>query len=150
MQLMLAASAVGMSAVIAWRVRETRRPLTRAGIIMPPVGMSTGFGMFLVEPFRMPWWWGLTAFALGYLVFAVPLIKTSRIERSLDHVVLRGSPAFLITIGVLALIRFLLRDYLETVITPLQTASVFFVLAFGMILRWRLDMLQRFVELKTK
>jgi len=45
---------------------------------------------------------------------------------------------------VLAAIRFVAHTYLDTVITVEQTAGLFFVLAFGMILRWRLNMFLEF------
>jgi membrane protein CcdC involved in cytochrome C biogenesis len=147
MQLMLAASAVGMSAVIAWRVRETRRALTVSRIVMPPLGMSMGFSMFLVDQFRMPLIWAITAFVAGFFVFSYPLIRTSVLTRNGGDVMMRGSPAFLIVILLLALIRFVLRGYVETIITPMQTAALFFVLAFGMIVRWRLHMLRTYQAL---
>jgi membrane protein CcdC involved in cytochrome C biogenesis len=34
-------------------------------------------------------------------------------------------------------IRILLHDYIGHLITPLQTAAVFYLMAFGMIVRWR-------------
>jgi membrane protein CcdC involved in cytochrome C biogenesis len=37
-------------------------------------------------------------------------------------------------------VRILARGYLDQVISVEQTAALFFVLAFGMILRWRMSM----------
>lgn len=147
MQLMLAASAVGMSAVIAWRVRETRRAITVSRIVMPPLGMSTGFTMFLLPQFRMPWAWAVAAFFAGFLVFSYPLVRTSVLTRNGSEITMRGSPAFLIVIALLAIIRFVLRGYVETFISPMQTAALFFVLAFGMIVRWRMHMLRTYRQL---
>lgn len=149
MQLMLAASAVGMSAVIAWRVRETRRALTARTIILPPLGMSTGFVMFLVPDFRVPFTWGVLAFAAGFFVFSYPLLRTSVLSRQGDDILLRGSPAFLIVMLGLAAVRLALHDYLHHFVSTPQTAGVFFILAFGMIVRWRADMYRQFRALEA-
>jgi membrane protein CcdC involved in cytochrome C biogenesis len=150
MQLMLAASAIGMSAVVAWRVRETRRALSVPAIVIPPLGMSTGFIMFVRPEFRVPILWSVLAFLAGFLVFSYPLIRTSVLTRTGDQVLLRGSPAFLVVILLLAAIRLALHGYIGHFVSPLQTAGIFFVLAFGMIVRWRADMLSRFRALTNQ
>lgn len=138
-----AASLIGAGGIIAWRFHETRRAVSRNGIILPPLAMSTGFLMFVAPQMRIPLWWGAVAFVVGAVVFAVPLDRTSRLERVGDTVVMRRSPAFLVILLALLAIRFALRSYIDQFISPLQTGALFFVLAFGMILRWRLGM---FVE----
>ena len=40
----------------------------------------------------------------------------------------------------LALIRIVARNYFDSLLTLNQTGALFFVLAFGMILRWRMNM----------
>lgn len=138
----------GGAAVLAWRFHETRTPVTSAKIVLPPLGMSTGFLMFALPASRIPWSWGFAAFLLGALVLAVPLSRSSTLERSGEHVVMRRSNAFLwILLGLLAF-RLALHDYVGHLLSPLQTAAVFFVLAFGMILRWRAGMYLRFRRLE--
>jgi membrane protein CcdC involved in cytochrome C biogenesis len=133
-------SLAGAAAIIAWRLRETTRPVTARKIIIPPLGMSTGFGMFAYAPARIPALWALCAFTLGAVVFAYPLLKSSRLVRCGDVVMLERSRAFLwILLGLVA-VRFAARSYIEQYVSPLQTGSIFFVLAFGMILRWRVLM----------
>ena len=66
-------SLAGAVAVMAWRVSETRRPVSLKKIVIPPMGMATGFCMFLVPMFRVPLTWGLAAFATGALALAYPL-----------------------------------------------------------------------------
>jgi membrane protein CcdC involved in cytochrome C biogenesis len=149
MQFMLAASAIGASAVVAWRVREARRALTVPAIILPPLGMSTGFTMFVVPDFRVPLAWALTAFLAGFLAFSYPLVRTSVLTRVGDQVLLRGSRAFLVVILALAALRLALHEYIGHFITPMQTAGIFFILAFGMIVRWRAHMLIRFRALSA-
>jgi membrane protein CcdC involved in cytochrome C biogenesis len=133
-------SLVGAAAIIAWRLRETTRPVTVRKIIIPPLGMSTGFGMFAYAPARIPALWALCAFALGAVVFAYPLVRSSKLVRSGDVVMLQRSPLFLwILLGLVA-VRLAARSYIEQYVSPLQTGSIFFILAFGMILRWRVLM----------
>ena len=135
-----AASLVGAGIMLAWRFHETRRPVTLPAIVIPPLGMSTGFAMFFAPQMRIPFWWGLVAFLVGAFIFAIPLAHTSRLERDGNTVVMRRSPAFIVILLVLVAIRFALRSYIDQFISPLQTGALFFVLAFGMILRWRVGM----------
>lgn len=145
-----AASLVGAGVIIAWRLRETRRPVTPRSIIIPPLGMATGFAMFAVPQMRIPFSWGLIAFVVGAAVFAVPLARTSRLERVGDTVTMHRSPAFLAILLVLVAVRFALRSYIDHFISPLETGAVFFVLAFGMILRWRVGMLVEYRRLTAQ
>jgi membrane protein CcdC involved in cytochrome C biogenesis len=133
-----------MAAVFVWRVREGRSAVTMRKIIMPPVGMATGFSMFAVPGFRMPWTWGALAFLIGAIALAYPLLATSRLERDGEAIMMKRSGAFFAVVIVLAAIRFLARGYLDTVLSIEQTAALFFVLAFGMILRWRMSMFFEF------
>ena len=140
----LLAPVVGGSAVLAWRFRETRSPVTVRKIVVPPLGMSTGFFMFLFPEMRIPWSWALGAFLAGALLLAVPLARTSTLERQGDVVMMRRSSGFLvILLGLLAL-RLVLHDYVGHLLPPRQTGALFFVLAFGMTLRWRLGMLRSY------
>lgn len=140
-------SLAGMVAVLAWRLRETRTAVTRRKIVIPPLGMATGFCMFFVPAFRMPLMWAVAAFLIGYVALAYPLLLTTRLIRQGDAVMMQRSSAFLVVILVLAVIRFLARGYFDTILTAQQTAALFFVLAFGMILRWRVKMLIDFRKL---
>lgn len=136
----LLASIAGAIAVLVWRVRETRKPVSARKIIIPPMGMATGFCMFLAPPFRVPWLWALIAFLSGALVLAYPLLRTSRLTRDGDTVMAQRSHAFFAVVILLGGIRVAARNYLDSVLTVQQTAGLFFILAFGMILRWRTSM----------
>lgn len=134
----------GGAALLYWRMRETRVPVTARSILIPPVAMSTGFGMFLAPPARVPWSWAVGALAIGFLVFAIPLVRSSRLESRDGRVYMRRSPWFLgILLGLLA-VRLALHDYIGHLISPLQTAAVFYLLAFGMIVRWRVGMFRQY------
>ena len=134
----------GGLALLTWRVRETRVPVTAKTIVLPPVAMSSAFFMFLSPLTRVPWSWAIFAFLSGFLVLAWPLVRSSRLEPRDGLIYMKRSPAFLaILLGLLAL-RLLLHDYIGHLISPLQTASVFYLLAFGMIVRWRADMYRQY------
>jgi membrane protein CcdC involved in cytochrome C biogenesis len=130
----------GLSAVLVWRVQEGRTAVTARKILIPPVGMATGFFMFLVPAFRVPWSWAGIAFLIGALALAYPLLLTSRLERTGDNIMMKRSGAFFAVVIVLAAIRYFARGYFDRILTLEQTGALFFILAFGMILRWRVSM----------
>jgi membrane protein CcdC involved in cytochrome C biogenesis len=136
----VAVAVLGFLAVMAWRIREGRTAVTVRKIVIPPLGMATGFSMFVVPMFRVPWLWAAGAFLIGALVLAEPLVRTSRLKLVGDTVMMHRSAAFFVVVVVLAVVRFLARGYLDHVITYQQSAGLFFILAFGMILRWRASM----------
>ncbi len=103
--------------------------------------MSTGFSMFAMPAFRIPWTWGLAAFVLGALVFAYPLVSSPQLTIEDGLIMMRRSRWFLVVILGLAAVRLGLREYISSIISVQQTAGLFFVLAFGMIVRWRTTLL---------
>ena len=133
-------SLVGLAAVLIWRIREGRSAVSAKKIVIPPLGMATGFSMFIVPAFRIPLAWAGSAFLLGAVALAYPLLRTSRLVRQGDVVMMQRSSAFFAVILVLAAVRILARAYFDTFLTVQQTGALFFVLAFGMILRWRAQM----------
>jgi membrane protein CcdC involved in cytochrome C biogenesis len=139
----------GGIAMLAWRVRETRVPVSRNAIIIPPLAMSTGFMMFIVPMMRIPWLWAMSAFLLGFLVLSWPLVSSTRLEPRDGVVWMKRSRAFLMILLVLLAIRLALHDYIGHIISPLQTASLFYLLAFGMIVRWRLVMYLQYQRIVT-
>jgi membrane protein CcdC involved in cytochrome C biogenesis len=139
----------GLAAVLVWRVREARTPVSIKKIVMPPLGMATGFSMFLMPAFRIPWSWACVALLAGAGILAYPLLLTSHLVREGEEVRMQRSNAFFAVIIVLAAIRFLARGYLDTLLSAQQTGALFFMLAFGMILRWRVQMLLEYQRLVT-
>lgn len=138
----------GLVAVTVWRLREARSAVSLKKIVMPPLGMATGFSMFVVPGFRIPWAWAGLAFLIGALALAWPLLMTTRLERQGETIVMKRSSAFLVVLLVLAVIRFAARGYFDTILTTQQTAGVFFILAFGMIVVWRGKMLADYRKLR--
>jgi len=141
------AAGAGAVVIVIWRLRETRTAVSMRKIIIPPLGMATGFSMFLDPAFRVPLSWAAIAFLIGAVALAWPLLLTTRLEVQGDTVRMKRSSAFLAVILVLAAIRFFARGYFDTILSAQQTAGVFFILAFGMIVIWRAKMLVDFRRL---
>lgn len=146
----LLASAAGLVGVTMWRLREARTAVTLKKIIIPPLGMATGFSMFIVPAFRIPLEWAAIAFVLGAAVLSWPLLWTTRLERRNGAVMMKRSSAFLLVILVLAVVRFAARGYFDTFLTTPQTGGLFFVLAFGMIVVWRGKLLRDYLRVTAQ
>ena len=144
---LIAFSVVAAILVLASRLRETRRPINARRILMPPIGMSTGLFMFVYPPTRIPLAWGLAATAAGALLFSYPLARSSRLTRQGGEILLERSRAFLLILLVLVAIRFLARSYVEHAVSPMQTGSIFFLVALGMIVPWRIFMYREYRQL---
>jgi membrane protein CcdC involved in cytochrome C biogenesis len=138
---------LGAVVMVAWRMREARSPVSLRKIVIPPLGMSTGFSMFFYPPTRVPLTWAAGALLLGAIFFAEPLIRTSRLTLQNREILVQRSPAFLWILLALVTVRFALRTYLETFVGPLQTGALFYLLAFGAVVRWRVSMLREYTQL---
>jgi membrane protein CcdC involved in cytochrome C biogenesis len=144
----MGAAVLGALAVLAWRLHEPRRAVSIGSLVIPPLGMSTGFSMFAVPAFRIPWTWGIGAFVLGAAVFAYPLVSSPQLKRDGDRILMRRPKWFIVVLLALAAVRLALREYVSAIISVQQTAGLFFVLAFGMILRWRMALLLEYRALR--
>jgi membrane protein CcdC involved in cytochrome C biogenesis len=100
--------------------------------------------MFLAPMTRVRWSWAIAALILGVLVLSWPLVRSTRLELRDGVVYMKRSRAFLIILLLLLAIRLALHDYIGQIISPLQTASLFYLMAFGMIARWRLVMYRQY------
>ncbi|WP_168123063.1 cytochrome c biogenesis protein CcdC [Paenibacillus sp. HB172176] len=140
--------AAGITLIIL-RLRAGKRPTTLRKIIIPPIAMSTGFIMFASPVTHIPWLWGASAFGTGMLIFAFPLIVTTRLERVDQDIYVRRSKAFVAIFVVLFLIRTLLHGVVDDYMSIPQTGAIFYLLAFGMIIPWRLAMVSDYVRLQN-
>ncbi|MGC9198268.1 MAG: CcdC family protein [Acidobacteriaceae bacterium] len=140
---------LGLAGVLVWRIREGRTAVTLRKIVIPPLGMATGFSMFVVPQFRFPWIWGVVAFLIGAVALAYPLLRTSRLVVQGESIMMQRSTAFFTVILVLAAVRILAHGYFDQLLSVEQSGALFFVLAFGMILRWRLNMLMEYRRLTS-
>ncbi|SFT24823.1 CcdC family protein [Paenibacillus sp. BC26] len=137
-------------AVMFLRLRASNRPTTMRKIIIPPIGMSTGFLMFVAPVTHVPWLWAIAAFAVGAVLFAYPLIRTSKLERVGETIVLKRSKMFIFILLGLLIVRLLVHNVVEQAVSIPQTGALFFVLAFGMIVVWRIAMLQSYLKLMRR
>ncbi|MHA6482016.1 CcdC family protein [Paenibacillus sp. strain BS8-2] len=146
--LSLVFSAMAGITLIILRIRAGKKPTTLKKIIIPPLGMATGFAMFAFPVTHISWLWGVCAFGTGLLIFSFPLIVTTRLERVEEHIFVRRSKAFIAIMATLFFIRLLLHGVVEQYMSIPQTGALFFLLAFGMIVPWRVAMLGDYLRLK--
>jgi membrane protein CcdC involved in cytochrome C biogenesis len=62
---------------------------------------------------------------------------------------MKRSSAFFAVIIVLAVVRWAARGYFDSFLSLEQTGAIFYLLAFGMILRWRLKLLRAYRALTS-
>ncbi|MFC4617451.1 CcdC family protein [Camelliibacillus cellulosilyticus] len=137
------------AAIIFVRLKASTKPTNVKKILIPPLGMATGFLMFLVPAVRVPALELLEAFLIG-CVFSIFLIKTSKFEIHDNEIYLKRSKAFIFILIGLLIIRTIIKIFLEEEINLAQTGGLFFTLAFGMILPWRIAMFIMYKRLQKK
>jgi membrane protein CcdC involved in cytochrome C biogenesis len=146
MDLIVASSigAIGMAFLAMFiRMKAAKKPVTVKKIILPPFFMSTGFLMFVHPYFRVTPLEILEAVSVGML-FSILLIKTSKFEIRENQIYLKRSKAFMYILIGLLLIRIVMKLVLSTSIDYGQLSGMFFILAFGMIVPWRVAMYRNF------
>jgi membrane protein CcdC involved in cytochrome C biogenesis len=152
MNLVLASSigAIGMAILVMFiRIKAAKKPATAKKIILPPIFMSTGALMFLHPYFRVSPLEIMEALVVGML-FSILLVKTSKFEIRDNDVYLIRSKAFMyILIGLLVL-RIAMKSVLSTTIDYGELSGMFWILAFGMIVPWRIAMFLNFRKLHNQ
>lgn len=136
-------------AVIVVRLKASSRPTSFKKIMIPPLGMTTGFLLFVAPQTHIPFLYALFAVIVGCL-FSYPLILSSKMEIRDGDIYLKRSKGFVIIIFVLLALRVILHNYIQDYVTIAQTGAVFFVLAFAMLLPWRLAMLRQFRQFERR
>lgn len=124
-------------------------PVNEKKLILPPIFMSTGALMFVVPYFRLNGMEIIEAIIMGVL-FSTVLIWTSRFEVKGSEIYMKRSKAFPIILISLLVIRTFIKVIVSNQIDPGQLAGMFFLLAFCMILPWRIAMLMKYKKLKRK
>lgn len=125
--------------VLFIRMKASAHPVSAKKIILPPIFMSTGATMFLFPMFRVTPLELIEAILVGML-FSLVLIKTSKFEVRGEDIYLKRSKAFpFILIGLL-LIRIIMKLALSKSIDYGELTGMFWLLAFGMIVPWRIAM----------
>ncbi|PFE06050.1 cytochrome c biogenesis protein CcdC [Bacillus cereus] len=138
--------AVGMMFL---RLKSAKKPVTLKKIVLPPIFMSTGACMYFLPEFRLTSSEILEAVIVG-LFFSIFLIKTSKFEIRGQDIYLIPSKAFIfILVGLLA-VRLGMKEYLSQSIDLGQLSGMFFLLAFAMIVSWRIGMYRSFIKLQRE
>ena len=135
------------SGVIVVRMKAQQYPVNEKKIILPPFFMATGALMYVVPYFRLTGMEIIECIVLGVL-FSTILIWTSRFETSGSEVYMKRSKAFPIILISLLLIRTIMKIFISNKIEPGEIGGMFFLLAFCMIVPWRLAMLYQYKKVK--
>lgn len=135
--------------VIFVRQKASKSPLSVKKILIPPVMMSTGALMFVFPYFRLSATEILEALIIG-LIFSVLLVVTTKYEQKDDQLFVKPSKWFIGILLALLIIRTSLKSILSMTISPGEIGGMFFLLAFVMIVIWRLSMFIKFKEFKKQ
>ena len=150
-QLLLLITSVGaifMAVFVMFvRLRSQKKPINEKKIIIPPIAMSTGALMFIFEEFRVAPVQILEASALG-IVFSLLLIATSKFEVRDQDIYMKRSKAFIFILVGLLILRIILKLIFSNSLDVGELGGMFFILAWSMIIPWRLAMLVQFKKLK--
>ncbi|CAM4366121.1 membrane protein [Bacillus manliponensis] len=131
------------------RLKAAKKPATLKKIVLPPFFMSTGALMYIVPEFRLTPFEILEAVAVG-LFFSIFLIKTSKFEVRGQEIYLKRSKSFVFILLGLLVARIVFKTYLSQSIDLGQLSGMFFLLAFAMIVSWRVAMYRSFTKLQRE
>src|SRR5699024_10550977 len=138
--------AIGM---IFFRLKVAQSPTSAKRIILPPIFMSYGAFMFIIPAFRVPFTQVIEALLVG-LLFSILLIKLSIFDIKNREIYLIHSRAFAFILCVLFFARIVIKIIIGSLISLGETSGMFFLLAFGMIISWRLAMLYKYKKLEKR
>lgn len=121
------------------RMKAAKKPVSSKKIILPPLFMSTGAFMFFIPEFAVTKQEILEASIIGIL-FSILLIKTSNFEIKDNAVYLKRSKAFVFILFGLLAVRIVAKIILSSSIDIGALSGMFWILAFSMIVPWRIAM----------
>src|SRR5699024_3054070 len=130
------------------RAKAAKKPTSIKKIILPPVFMSSGAIMFIFPEFRISMLEVAEALVVG-AVFSYFLIKTTKFEKIKEDIYLIPSKSFIFILIVLFVVRTLIKYIIGSQISFGASSGMFFLLAFGMIVTWRIAMLFKYSKLKN-
>ena len=153
MDLLMIVTSIGaiLMAIFAMfiRMKAAKKPASVKKILLPPLFMSTGSLMYIFPEFRLTSIEIIESVIIGML-FSILLIKTSKFEVKGEEIYLKRSRAFMIILIGLLVIRIVAKWILSTTIDFGELSGMFFLLAFSMILPWRIAMYRDFKKLYLK
>lgn len=131
------------------RMKAAKSPVTPKKIIIPPIAMSTGALMFIFPYFRVTPIEIVEA-SLAGLFFSIFLIKTSKFEIRGNEIYMQRSKAFLYILVTLLIIRIIAKLVLSVTIDVGTLGGMFWILAFSMIVPWRIAMYIKYQKIKQQ
>jgi membrane protein CcdC involved in cytochrome C biogenesis len=132
--------------VLFVRMKAAKKPTNVKKIILPPFFMASGALMYVIPQFRLTPMEIAEAVVLGML-FSILLIKTSKFEIRENDIYLQRSKAFIFILVGLLVFRLVLKGILSSTIDIGQLSGMFFLLAFSMIVPWRVAMYRSYMKL---
>lgn len=142
--------AIGMGIIVTTlRAKAAKRPASAKKILLPPLFMSTGALMFVFPFFRVTGAQIFEAIGVGIL-FSVVLIWTSKFERKDGDIYLKQSKAFIFILIGLLIVRVIGKIVLSSTIDVGALSGMFWILAFGMIVPWRIAMYLQFKKIQKE
>ncbi|MBT2636913.1 cytochrome c biogenesis protein CcdC [Bacillus sp. ISL-39] len=142
--------AIGMAIFVTFmRMKAAKKPASAKKIILPPIFMSTGALMFIFPMFRVHFLQIIEALTVGML-FSILLIKTSKFEVRGREIFLKRSKAFAFILIGLLIVRVIAKLMLSSSFDVGELGGMFWILAFGMIVPWRVAMYLQFKKLHTE
>ncbi|KGR90332.1 membrane protein [Ureibacillus massiliensis 4400831 = CIP 108448 = CCUG 49529] len=129
------------------RMRSQKKPVNAKKILIPPIAMSTGALMFIFEEFRVTPIQILEAVVVG-VIFSTILIATSKFEIRENEIYMKRSKAFFFIFIGLFVGRSILKVILSDAFDVGELAGMFWILAFSMLLPWRIAMLVKFKKIE--
>ncbi|MEK4871636.1 MULTISPECIES: CcdC family protein [unclassified Niallia] len=121
------------------RMKAATKPVSLKKIILPPFFMSTGALMFVFPYFRITGQEILEA-AIAGIIFSFLLIKTTKFEIKENDIYLINSKVFIYILFGLLAIRIVAKFILSSSIDVGPLGGMFWMLAFCMIVPWRIAM----------
>jgi membrane protein CcdC involved in cytochrome C biogenesis len=150
---MVVASSIGAAFMAVFvlfvRLKAANKPTNAKKIVLPPIFMSTGALMYIYPPFRLTPAEIVEAIIVGML-FSILLIKTSKFEIRDNDIYLKRSKAFIFILIGLLILRIVMKSILSATIVYTQLGGMFFLLAYSMILPWRVAMYVDYKKLYNK
>ncbi|MEI4768094.1 cytochrome c biogenesis protein CcdC [Psychrobacillus sp. FJAT-51614] len=140
--------ALGMGILVTTlRAKAAKKPASVKKILLPPLFMSTGALMFIFPFFRVTGKEIIEALAVG-IVFSSILIWTSKFEKRDGDIYLKQSKAFIFILIGLLIVRLVGKIILSSSIDVGELSGMFWIVAFGMIVPWRIAMYLQFRKLQ--
>lgn len=136
-------------AVIVVRMKAQNYPTNTRKIILPPFFMATGALMYVVPYFRLTGAEMIESIIVG-IIFSSLLIFTSNFEIKGSEIYMKRSKLFPVILISLLIIRTVGKFVLSDSIDPGQLAGMFFLLAFSMIVPWRIAMYFKYKKLRNQ